>query len=218
MKLIESNDVKKIFYLLNEAKIDYILLRNINNELPNDLQHKKDIDLLVKKKDNNTIKNFFYSNEYIEINHPLRSRNFLYGADKFKFIYNKNNNIIFDLSYQITVTSLNQELSIVPLDKAIQESAWKNKRLKKINNNFSYWTLSYEDEFVSLISRSIFDKKSFLEGYIKRINKLYDCVNKSDVLEKLNLIYFKFTPYLITFIENKRYNEIIEQYLEFKEY
>ena len=173
---------------------------------------------MVKKKDENIIKNFFNSNEYIEINHPLRNRNFLYGTDKFKFIYNKNNNIIFDLSYQITVSSLNQELSIVPLDKAIQESAWKNKRLKKINNNFSYWTLSYEDEFVSLISRSIFDKKSFLEGYIKRINKLYDCVSKSDVLEKLNLIYFKFTPYLITLIENNRYNEIIQQYLEFKEY
>lgn len=218
MRLIKSNCVEKIFNLLNEAKIDYILLRNINNELPNALQQKKDIDILVKKKDDNTIKNFFYSNKYIEINHPLRNRNFLYGIDKFKFIYNKNNNIIFDLSYQITVSSLNQELSIVPLDKAIQESAWKNKRLKKINNNFSYWTLSYEDEFVSLISRSIFDKKSFLEGYIKRINKLYDCVSKSDVLEKLNLIYFKFTPYLITLIENNRYNEIIQQYLEFKEY
>ena len=218
MKLIESNDVKKIFYLLNEAKIDYILLRNINNELPNDLQQKKDIDILVKKKDEDIIKFFFYSNEYIEINHPLRNRNFLYGVDKFKFIYNKNNNIIFDLSYQITVSSLNQELSIVPLDKVIQESAWKNKWLKKINNDFRYWTLSYEDEFVCLISRSIFDKKSFLEGYIKRINKLFDCVDKSDVLEKLNLIYFKFTPYLMEFIKNKRYDEIIKQYLEFKEY
>ncbi|NLO17466.1 MAG: hypothetical protein GX118_04680, partial [Arcobacter butzleri] len=106
----------------------------------------------------------------------------------------------------------------IPLDQIIQESAWKNKRFEQLTDDFGYWTLSYEDEFVCLISRSIFDKKEFQNGYIKRINELINLINKNDVTEKFNMVFFKFTPYLMSYIEKQNYDEIIKNYLQFKEY
>ena len=192
-------------------------MRNINNELPANLIVGKDIDILVKKNDRNQFISFFQSNNYKLINHPMKNEIFLYGVNKFDFQFNKTNQIIFDLSFQIAVKSLDAG-QLIPLDQLIQVSAWKNKRFKKLSSDFGYWALSYEDEFVCLLSRSIFDKKEFQTNYIERINELYIKINKDDVVEKLNLIFFKYTPHLLQLIKDKKYSNIIENYFKFKEY
>ena len=43
-----------------------------------------------------------------------------------------------------------------------------------------------EDEFVALVTRSIFDKKEFQKGYIKRIDEL---INVNDVITKFQLFF-----------------------------
>ena len=141
----------------------------------------------------------------------------MYGVDKFEFLFNKNNKIIFDLNFQISVKSLDFG-QIIPLDQSIQESAWKNKRLENLNDSLSYWTFGYEDEFVCLVARSIFDKNKFELNYIERINKILNLINKDDVIFKLNKVFFKFTPSLIKLIEDQKFNKIINNYLEFREY
>ena len=78
--------------------------------------------------------------------------------------------------------------------------------------------MSYEDEFVSLVARSIFDKKEFQSGYVKRIDELSSIIEKLNVIEKLNMVFFKFTPFLMDYIDNKDYENIMKNYLEFKEY
>ena len=203
MYLIRSKELINIFTLLNKQKLNYILMRNIDKELPNNLIIGKDIDILVYKKDEKQFVNFFNANNYETMNHPFKYDIFLYGVDRFEFKYNNNNNnILFDLNFQIAVRSLDAG-QWIPLDQSIQESAWKNRRFEQLNEDFGYWTLSYEDEFVSLVARSIFDKKEFQSGYVKRIDELSSIIEKLNVIEKLNMVFFKFTPFLMDYIDNK---------------
>jgi hypothetical protein len=217
MNLIKNDELINIFQLLNKSKLNYILMRNINDEIPSKLKTGKDIDILISKKNYGKFINFFKDNQYKKISHPHKYDTFLYGVDKFEFKYNANNKIIFDLNFQIAVRSLDAG-QWIPLDQVIQKSAWKNKRFEQKNEDFGYWTLSHEDEMVCLIARSILDKEEFKDGYINRINELYDLIDKENIMKKLNLIFFKFTPDLIGYIENKQYSKIIQNYIQFKEY
>lgn len=217
MTLIDPAELIRIFNKLNESGLSYILLRNINHELPDNLKVGKDIDLLVQKHEEQEFKVFFNNNGYNPIKHPFRNDTFLYGVDRFEFKYNNNNKILFDLNFQLAVRSLDVG-QWIPLDQEIQDSAWRNMRFEKSNSGFSYWTLSREDELVTLVSRSIFDKKNFDEGYIRRIEELMPLVSLCEVEYKLRLIFFKFTPYLVSLISNKQYQNIIYNYLKFKEY
>ncbi len=216
MSLIKSEELINIFTLLNEQKLNYILMRNINNELPSKLEVKKDIDILVKYDDKINFLNFFKKNNFQQIAHPHKDNIFLYGVNKFEFFINSHN-ILFDLNFQIAVRSLDAG-QWIPLDQSIQESAWTNRRFEQLSEGFGYWTLCYEDEFISLVARSIFDKKEFQSGYIKRIKELVGLIDKEDVVEKLNMVFFKFTPYLMDYINQNDYENIIKNYLEFKEY
>ena len=217
MKFVTEVDLINIFNLLNQSGLNYLLLRNINNELPSNLKTGKDIDILIKKEDESKFVEFFLENNYKTIKHPLKYDVFLYGANRFEFKYNINNNILFDLNFQVVVRSLDAG-QWVPLDQIIQESAWKNKRFEQQIADFGYWTLSYDDEFISLLARSIFNKREFQKGYKKRITELFKLINKEVVVKKLNMVFFKYTPCLMEMIEKQKFDEIITNYFKFKEY
>ena len=214
MNVVYSNEIKKVFKLLNENQVEYILMRNIDNELPNDLEIGKDIDLLIK--DKKAIVKILKNNNFKKITHPHQNNIFLYGVEKFEF-YKNDKEVLFDLNFQIAVRSLDAG-QWIPLDETIQISAWKNRRFEQQSEDFGYWTLSYDDEFISLVARSIFDKKEFQDGYIKRINELQPLLGKEEVVKKLNMVFFKFTPYLLEMIEKQEFDKIITNYLQFKEY
>ena len=214
MNCVKSDEIVNIFQLLNERKVEYVLMRNINNELPHDLEIGKDIDILVK--DRNKVVEVLKAYKFNKINHPHENNIFLYGVAKFEF-YKNNENILFDLNFQIAVRSLDAG-QWIPLDQVIQESAWQNKRFERAGGGLEYWTFSYEDEFVVLIARSIFDKKEFQAGYVSRLDELLPMVNKDNVLKKLQLIFFKYAPLLLRQIEGQSYHDVVRNYLEFKEY
>ncbi len=213
---IDKQEIINFFNLLNKSNIEYILLRNIGNELPSKLKVGKDIDLLVLKKDIKKINQFFEINGYEKINHPSESDIYLYGVDKFEFRYNKNNKILIDLNFQLSCRSLD-EGQWVPFDEKHQKSAWVNKKFVN-NSDLNYYTLSFEDEFIALVIRSIFDKKKFEQGYIKRITKLIKLIDKDNVLSKFELTFFKYSKKLLQQLENKEFDKIINSYLSFKEY
>jgi hypothetical protein len=207
--------IMEIFKKLNDSKLDYILIRNIKNELPNNLILGKDIDILVKHEQLGHLKSFLKDNSFKEIPHPHRHNIFLYGVKKFKF-YRDPDYILFDLNFDLVCRSFDAG-QWIPLDQVVQKSAWKNKRFHT-DGEFMYWTLSYEDEFISLIVRSIFDKREFQVGYIERILNLYPLVNMNDVKYKMNLIFFSYTDNLIEQIKVKSFSNIIKNYIGFEEY
>jgi len=215
--MIEENQIIEVFKQLNSSNLDYLLLRNIDQELPGKLKKGKDIDLLVRKSDFNQWLSFFNTLDFKVIQHPLRNDVFLYETDPFIFLLQNKSGIIVDFNFQLCVRSLDKG-QWIPLDEKMQDSAWANKRFEKASDDFGYWTLSHNDEFITLVSRSIFDKKEFQKGYINRINELFPKINIEDVKQKMNLVFFKYTPFLLEQVASQEYDTILSNYLSFKDY
>ena len=215
MSYVNPNAIIEIFNKLNTSGFEYILIRNINNELPTGLRIGKDIDLLVHYNDRREFINFLKTSGFKRINHPHQHDKFLYGVRIFEFFVNKDN-VLLDLNYQLACRSLNAG-EWIPLDNKIQDSAWKNKVTNKIDN-FSFYSLGLEDEFVALVTRSIFDKKEFQDGYMERIEELMNHIDANEVIAKFQLIFFKFTPVLFSMLKERQYKAVLDRYLSFMEY
>jgi hypothetical protein len=215
MSCVNPKSIIDIFNNLNAAGLRYILIRNINSELPNNLRIGKDIDLLVPYNERSKFINFLIEKGFKNIRHPHFNDIFLYSANKFEFFVNKDN-VLLDLNYQLACRSLNAG-EWIPLDQKIQDSAWKNKKINKIDK-FTYYSLGMEDEFVALVTRSIFDKKEFQKGYIKRIDGLINVIDVNDVTAKFQLIFFKFTSVLLSMLKKRQYETILDGYISFSEY
>lgn len=215
MSYVNANDIINIINLLNNNEIDYMLLRNIDNKIPYNLKILSDIDILVNKSCINKVESLLISNGFYENKNHCVNDIYLYGVDKYRQFIKEN--VLLDFQFQLVARSLDAG-QWIPLDQKIQDSTFKNKRFEKRDNDFEYWTLSYNDEFIALIARSIFDKREFQAGYIDRIEEIKTKIDEEDVLEKLELVFFKYTPYLFEQINNSLYENIIQNYLQFKEY
>lgn len=215
--MIDKNRIIELFLHLNSSKLDYLLLRNIDDELPSNLKKGKDIDLLVQKIDLDKWIKFLTSINFKIVQHPLKNDVFLYETDPFVFLKQKESGIIIDLNFQLCVRSLDKG-QWIPLDQSVQDSSWKNKRFDRVTNDFTYATLGYNDEFITHIARSVFDKKEFQKGYIKRIIELLSKIDLDDVEQKMNLIFFKYTPFLLDQIKKHEFDSILSNYLAFKDY
>lgn len=216
MRLVDKEAIISIFQKMEDEGLRYILIRNINHELPSNLEVGKDIDILVKKSDSRAWDEFLRKNGYYVIPHPFASDVFLYGVDRF-VQYKNTSNVLIDLNFQLAVRSLDAG-QWIPLDEAIQRSAWENMRFYRDETGLMYWTLGFEDELVALIARSVFDKRRFEEGYVQRIGELFTLTDTTTVLEKLEKVFFKFTPFLWSLLETKQYDEIVKKHLEFRGY
>lgn len=208
-------EVFDLFGKLNKSNIRYALLRNVNNELPFNFSSNKDIDIIVNPNDKEKIIKFFKDNNWKRKAHPLEKAQkikYLYALDEFLF-YTKGQ-INLDVSFQLSCKSTNGN-EWMPLDQFINNNVWKNI---KRNNDFGWNELSYEYETIHLITRCVFDKKSFNLNYIKRMNYLSNKIDFDKIYTELSLIFFKFTPILIKMILNKEYNKIINTYLSFGDY
>jgi hypothetical protein len=215
MSCVNPNSIIYFFNTLNASGFQYILIRNINNELPGNLAVGKDIDLLVHYHQRTEFIGFLIENGFKNIRHPLFNDIFLYGVNKFEFFVN-NDNILLDLNYQLACRSLNDG-EWIPLAGKIQDNAWKNK-IKYKTDQITYNSLSAEDEFIVLVARSIFDKKEFQKGYVERIDALMHLIDLDDVVDQLQLVFFKFTPMLLSMLKKREYDLILDRYISFSEY
>ena len=213
MKYCSENQINDLFELINKLKINYILLRNIGNEIPKKLPINKDIDLLVKEEDANRFDKLLIENGWKRKRHPLGHFPFLYGLKPFKFYY--KDGIHLDICYQLACRSLNNG-EWFPLDMIIQKDLWLNKI--QIKNKSWEYKLSKEDEFLHLITRCVFDKKHFNSGYIERIEELIEVINTKSVLDKFEVVFFKFSQTLLIKLQERKYETIINNYLQFREY
>ena len=182
MKYCLEKDVIDLFSLLNNENINYILIRNINNELPKSLPLNKDIDLMINEDEASNFKDLMQRNGWKQKKHPLGHFPFLYGLKPFEFYF--KNGIHLDICFQLACRSLNKG-EWFPLDMQIQEDLWNNK-LKILDSPWKY-QLSIEDEFVHLITRCVFDKKEFNNGYIERIEQLKKVIDHNIVFSKFEI-------------------------------
>lgn len=215
MNIVSPQAIRDFFDKLNLSSVDYILIRNMGGELPDSLNTGKDIDLLCKYQDRKRIHKFLEHNGFNQLKHPCDSHLFLYGVNKPE-MFSNNEGVLIDINYQLTCRSLNAG-ELVPLDQGIQESAWANKAIVN-SDGFSCVRLGIDDEFVALVSRSVFDKREFLQVYIRGIESALGRIDEENVLRKLGLIFFKYAPILFKQIQGKKYDAVYENYIAFKEY
>jgi len=212
---VDAGALLGIFDLLENNCIDYVLLRNIGNELPEMFEANKDIDLLIRRESRDLFQKTLLNNGWKRVKHPWDFGNnfvFLYSMDKLEF-YEKDS-IHLDICYQLCCRSINKG-EWMPLDQMINQSVWEN-RIK--NTKWNWYQLSSEDELVHLLTRCIFDKKIFSKEYQNRIDELMAVSNTKYLKNKLNLVFFLFSEVLLEKLVNKTYISIIESYYKFCDY
>lgn len=209
---VEANRIVDFFELLNSHGLEYVLLRNIGEELPFRFAARKDIDLLVRSQCRSQFHQIISRDGWHSVDHPYRNSVFLYGMDKFDMFSDGTINI--DVSYQLCCRSVNDG-EWVPLDQMINESVWKNRRRNDRNNWFE---MGPEDQLVHLVTRCIFDKGAFELGYTDSIEGLLSQIDLDALALRLRLVFFKFAPVLLQSLRTRDYSTIVERYFQFSEY
>lgn len=213
--ICSSQEILNLFNELNKQNIKYVLLHNINDELPNNLSVNKDIDILVKDTCKSAFQSFMKVNAWKKIRHPYDIGNnfmFLYNMDKLE-MYRKNR-ISLDICYQLNARSINNG-EWMPLDQEINTSIWIGRKKNKI---YPWYELDIENQVLHLVVRCIFYKKKFSCKYVESINHYFEKSSKEILEQKFSLVFFKFAPYLIELIELKKYGDIISEYFAFSNY
>jgi len=207
--------IDKCLSLLNSSGIEWILLRNTNDELPGCLEVKKDIDILVRPDNKAEMHAFLLANQFSEIQHPFINDVRLYGVDAFRK-YKNSNGLLVDINFQAVVRSLDRG-QWIPLDQSIQDELWMNKRSVLIGEAHVSMP-SVEDLFVLTLSRCIFDKKDFTVWHRDLLHQKLGQCDIELLKKKLDLVFFKFAPQLIELVRNSEFDELISNYLSFSYY
>ena len=99
MNKFDTQEIVSFFNILNENDINYILLRNIENELPSNLSKKKDIDIIVKIEDKYKLENAFLANKWEKIRHPYSKVPYLYSMNPCDFYNLKGLHMANDVDF-----------------------------------------------------------------------------------------------------------------------
>lgn len=217
MTYINPNYIKRFFDGLNSFGIEYVLIKNVGNELPFHLRVGKDIDIVVH---NDSLRDFhrYMSNIGRKIIHPYGKETGwtnLYQLPEFEYWrLNTADNLFIDVSSMLCCHSLMPNIWL-PLDRHIQEDMWSNKIFDNDNN---WWKINNEILYVYLVVRCVFDKKQFPDVYKKEIETLRESVNIDKVKFYFEFVFFKYTRQLLSMLDNKDFDSIISAYLKYKEY
>lgn len=213
--LLNKDSLLNIFNILNDEHIEYVLMHNIDNELPDNLKIGKDIDIVVKRDSKARFGELMHSNGWTKIRHPINYV-FLYAMDKFD-CYRKNN-FSLDCHYQLYCRSLQKmegAYMVIPLHQIIQDSVWRNRQK---NPKWPWYEMCPEDEIVHLVSRSIFAKGGFSSGYIRCIEELLPKANEQELLKRFQVVFFAFAKKLFDMLKMQEYTIILDNYLKFTDY
>lgn len=209
--------IEEFFELLSKNHIEYLLLYNHCNELPNRLVVGKDIDILVSVNDKEDIDGLLQKNGYIHCAHPLGKHNnykYLYNMIKPEFWENEEGGYKVDIHFQLGCQSLTP-LSVVPLDKRIEEYFWKNRFW---DDELHCWRTSKTAELVYTIIRGVFDKHSFSEKYKEEILKNKLLLMNNEVKELLHMVFYSFTNHLVEMIMKEDLDNIFIDYIKNYDY
>ena len=216
MNRIDGKVINLFFQKLNVNNINYVLIKNIGNELPKQLKYGKDIDILLDYRHDEKYSRCMKEMGFVDIVHPQSEENgwkMLYGVHnpKMKKI---PDSLEVDVHYELAVQSI-QKYQWCPLDKIINQRAWKYKQWDTVLN---CWKMDEKTLIVYLIARCVFDKENFSDAYRNEINGRENLLDDDEVVEMLEKVFYRYTPTLIHQIKTHEYDMIIERYLAFDKY
>ena len=103
----------------------------------------------------------------------------------------------------------------LPLDNSIQKSLWKNKIW---DAEQKYWKICLEDHLIQILTKCVFNQKEFDKQSIQWIEECGVDLDNAELVQKLEGVFFFFTPELILHIKEKRFDKIIYDYRTFRNY
>ena len=217
MKYVDSSEIKAFFIMLNNNDIEYVLVKNIGDELPYSLEDGKGINILVHPDSKSEFERSMQEGGFEKKTHTFGIENgwtFGYSMLPYQFWMKKNKpfTLYIDASFVLSCKSLMPKVC-VPLKEHIDESIWKEK-VFDIENN--WWIIDDKNMLLYLLVRSIFDKKVFTEAYVNEIEKRKHHLN--DIKYKLHVIFFTYTSRLTEMVATGKYSDIIQDYVTFDEY
>lgn len=210
----KGNILKEIFSAFDEHCIEYIMLRKHDCK-PDTFSIKNDIDLLCKKEQRKAIKHVFSERRFSFYQDSALKNVYLYGVSAHEHFINKKDDLHFDVVYKLSYRSINRG-EWIPVHDDLQQDIWNNK----IVCNGAYWKCvpSHLDELIHILCHCLLDKRDINDHYRTRIKELLRFVSIDDLIAKLSLVFFKFTPALIEHINRNNFEGLFDKYISFKEY
>ena len=215
MNFYACEAIIQAFAKLNNSSIRYLLLRNPGDELPSKLEFGKDIDLLIHPNDIHTLQRKMQAIGFKKIKHPLRRDTKLYNINQFEMYINKDG-IYLDCNFEIVCRSLNKG-EWIPLDATIQTSAWENMQ-QRSNHGIIYNGLSYDDDFVCMVTRCLLDKRKFPKNYAHSLSMLLPLIDEDKVRQRLKTVFFSFSDVLFNNVKTQNYTSLFNDYLSYSNY
>ncbi len=216
MKFVLREEIDDAFEACLASSARFVLLRNAGDQLPDQLPVKQDIDILVHPEDAKQFHEALLGAGWKRGKHPWdfgSNFRFLYSMTPFRW-YHKGS-IFLDVAYQLACRSPNAG-EWMPLDELIQIDVWSRRR-EEPKTPWKY-RLALEVELVHLLTRCIFDKRTFNDAYIASIACLFPQANRKCLNDYLERVFFRFTPILITMLEENQYDRIRDAYHSFVDY
>ena len=209
--------VKSLLSSLDDSGLRYLILENINEELPNRLLIHKPLVLLSHPESWNLFPTNLEKLGFVQMLHPYGSKNgwkYLYSAQEPYLFYHPQSGLLVNLYNQLLTKSVGMN-AWLPLDKAVQESIW-NQQPKKAKNGLT--CLDDENYVIYLTTTAVFVLCGFTKDYIAELDLRKTVLRSKTCQQKFALIFFKFTPRLMELLQKGKYDSIVSEYLHFTDY
>lgn len=205
--------ITEIFKSFNQESIDIIILRKQENLFDN---NNDDIDILASYKDFKKLKKILKKNDLLFYSDSKYINDYLYKSIPHHHFYNKNLGLNFDISFDISYRSINNQ-EFIPIDDERLDYIWCNK-IKIIKNDFYFFQMDKYSQIIHLISHCIFDKKNFSDYYRNKISELIIEIDKTIFFEMIEPIFYKYKKRLFELIKDQKFDNIFNDYISYKEY
>lgn len=215
MKPKPSSYVMSFLRALDARNLQYAVVRDLNNVLPDRYMGEADVDIIINPRDWQQAKDVLLSMKWFEVLHPfdnLRDFTFLYGMRRFKFFIRGNAKL--DICFQLACRSTNAG-EWVPLDQTIQESVWSNR---KWDESRCCYVLSPLDECVHLLARAFFDKQKVTQEYLTRIEHLFNKIDAELLEDRLKLVFFKAAGTVMACLRNRELDQLVDRVRSYDNY
>lgn len=209
----KEKELRTIFKLLEDKGVQHLVLRGFN-EIPDKVTYSNDLDLLCLAKDKDKLSKIFKELGYSFYSDSKLDYQYFYMASPHYHFLDKKKDIHIDVVFNLSYRSPNKG-EWVSVHQEVQDSIWLNKTSV---DQFWKYQASYLDEFTHLVCHSIFDKKEFREKDINRINEIYQYVDKEKLLYLFKFIFYRYSQSLLDQIEKREFENILSNYLKFKDY
>lgn len=190
-------DLKDNYLLLNYDSID----RDLDSHVYKILVRPVIRDSLIKK-----LKNLGFRS----IEHPMGKR------AGYRMLYQIRSPLLFEsegtyceIWEQVCCLSYFQKCWL-PLDKLINDSIWND-----VQRCECFLIPSEVNRLVYNISNSFFTEKSFKNTIREYLGRNKNLLDSEEGRQKLEKEFFAFTPHLIRFIQDEKYDELMMEYKSF---